>query len=476
MSSTDDRGLRLLTRGKRQRRRTEERDFSRNSIFVALFGCYYCVLTAALSSAFSQHPAMSSPSIRMAHPLAWAVTGITRTTKSRWNCYQKGEYFSPVGRTKQSRALWCYSRMRESNSYLDSYRTPRNRYLLGRSFSIARQPPLFSKEKRSTSAIPNTSNLDILDQVPEIPTTGTSSVSSRETDSQNKAIGSNELPEGEGCDITLEQMFCFDLPEGKCVGLRLVFDEDSPDLEKNPHNWIRQLLHPKEITFGIDNYSIEHSRTSFYLGRLAMRAALKMPPSSMNVSACSKEEENSQMNECIVLPVVNREEHCILRDQYGRPGLPQGYLGSISHKKNTGVALVACDDERLISTDSNDTPIKGIGVDIEQTFSKNKNIGKRILTERELKELGNIEGVTRDEEVLLRFSLKESLYKAMHPLICQYVGFQEAEMTPRSDGSVDVAINLLGGQQKMFGHVSAHWRRLPKEQLFLTSASVTLKE
>ena len=64
----------------------------------------------------------------------------------------------------------------------------------------------------------------------------------------------------------------------------------------------------------------------------------------------------------------------------------------------------------------------------------------------------------------------------MHPLICQYVGFQEAEMTPRSDGSVDVAINLIGGQQKMFGHVSAHWRRLPKEQLFLTSASVTLKE
>eukprot|EP00978_Attheya_sp_CCMP212_P034199 scaffold142250_cov48-Attheya_sp.AAC.2 len=483
MASAHDRGLRFLKRGKRQRRRTaEERDFSRNSVFVAaLFGCYYCVLTAACISAFSQHPAMSSPSIRMAHPLAWAVTGITRTTKSksRWNCYQKGEYVSSVGRRKQSRALWCFSRMRENNSYLDSYRTPRNQYRLGRSFSIARHSPLFSKEKIYTSAIPNTSNLDILDHVPEIPTTGTSSVSSREIDPQKKASGNNKLSEGEGCDRTLEQMFCFDLPEGKCVGLRLVFDEDSPDLEKNPHNWIRQLLHPKEITFGIDNYSIEHSRTSFYLGRLAMRAALKTASSStlMNVSSCSKEEENSQMNECIVLPVVNREEHYILRDQYGRPGLPQGYLGSISHKKNTGVALVACDDERLISTDhSNDTPIKGIGVDIEQTFSKNKNIGKRILTERELEELGNIEGVTRDEEVLLRFSLKESLYKAMHPLICQYVGFQEAEMTPRSDGSVDVAINLIGGQHKMFGHVSAHWRRLPKEQMFLTSASVTLKE
>jgi 4'-phosphopantetheinyl transferase EntD len=76
----------------------------------------------------------------------------------------------------------------------------------------------------------------------------------------------------------------------------------------------------------------------------------------------------------------------------------------------------------------------------------------------------------------LRFSIKESLYKAMHPLICQYVGFQEAEVQPQADGTVLVRLDLKSGAHKRFGRVTAHWQRLPDLDFFLTSASVRLKD
>ena len=75
---------------------------------------------------------------------------------------------------------------------------------------------------------------------------------------------------------------------------------------------------------------------------------------------------------------------------------------------------------------------------------------------------------------MLRFSLKESLYKALHPLICQYVGFQEAEVMPYADGTATVRWNLKSGIHERFGKVTAHWRRI--DEFLLTSASVTLKE
>ncbi len=76
----------------------------------------------------------------------------------------------------------------------------------------------------------------------------------------------------------------------------------------------------------------------------------------------------------------------------------------------------------------------------------------------------------------MRFSIKESLYKAMHPLICHYVGFQEAEVQPQADGSVLVRLDLKSGAHKRVARVTAHWRKLPDLDFFLTSASVRLKE
>jgi 4'-phosphopantetheinyl transferase EntD len=108
------------------------------------------------------------------------------------------------------------------------------------------------------------------------------------------------------------------------------------------------------------------------------------------------------------------------------------------------------------------------------------SIAKKVLTEREQQSLGNLPGVIVDEEVLLRFSLKEAIYKAAHPLICQYVGFQEAEVTPFADGTATCNWYLDTKADQKISKLTAHWRRIPgddnsKEDFFLTTASVYAK-
>lgn len=82
------------------------------------------------------------------------------------------------------------------------------------------------------------------------------------------------------------------------------------------------------------------------------------------------------------------------------------------------------------------------------------------------------QGVSAAEEVLLRFSIKESLYKAMHPLLCQYVGFHEVQVQPSSDGSVNTTFYFPGADQ--LTGITCHWRRVGG--FFLSSASLRLKE
>jgi hypothetical protein len=63
----------------------------------------------------------------------------------------------------------------------------------------------------------------------------------------------------------------------------------------------------------------------------------------------------------------------------------------------------------------------------------------------------------------------------MHPLICQYVGFQEVEVTPNSDGTASVKYMLLSNAHTKFEETSVHWQRriLLDSEFFLTSARIT---
>eukprot|EP00542_Grammatophora_oceanica_P009370 CAMPEP_0194027244 /NCGR_PEP_ID=MMETSP0009_2-20130614/1415_1 /TAXON_ID=210454 /ORGANISM="Grammatophora oceanica, Strain CCMP 410" /LENGTH=304 /DNA_ID=CAMNT_0038666231 /DNA_START=196 /DNA_END=1110 /DNA_ORIENTATION=- len=247
--------------------------------------------------------------------------------------------------------------------------------------------------------------------------------------------------------VAWNQLFEIDLPEGKCVGISLADLEDnhseslSPDNIEDRKHWIHKLLHPAEVAYGASQTS-DKARKSFFLGRLAMREALRLEQHSTAVS--------------------------ILKDEHGRPTVPNGYIGSISHKENVGVALVA-------TCEKTPNPKVGIGIDIEQTVSGKRNIAPRVLTPSEIETLGRLKGISKEQEVMLRFSLKESIYKAMHPLVCQYVGFQEAEITPHQDGTASLVFKLKSGDHELFRDVTAHWRTIEDGKFFLTSGKVTLR-
>ena len=177
---------------------------------------------------------------------------------------------------------------------------------------------------------------------------------------------------------TYEVLFDIQVPEGRCVGVQLAdLPNDHPDALRAAnlsHNnttatahWIYNHLHPEEVNYGLVLQNENHRR-SFWLGRLAMRQAL---------SEQRKQPWDTSFS----------GSNSILKDLHGRPQVPTGFLGSISHKRNTGVALVARIDEAA----SICPPRIGIGVDIEETASaKRRSVARKILTPCEQMDLGRI--------------------------------------------------------------------------------------
>lgn len=180
--------------------------------------------------------------------------------------------------------------------------------------------------------------------------------------------------------ITYECIFDLLLPEGRCVGLQLAdLPDDHPDAlvasniankDRSTAHWIYDRLHPDEINYGLTLHS-DSRRKSFLVGRLAIRQAL-IDVQQQNLRNLSTISSSS-----------------ILKDLHGRPKLPRGYLGSISHKGNTGVALVAAiDGDHCHSS----PPGIGIGVDIEEATNsaQRRSVARRVLTPREQAVLGRI--------------------------------------------------------------------------------------
>jgi len=259
--------------------------------------------------------------------------------------------------------------------------------------------------------------------------------------------------------VGYEKIFDVHLPEGRCVGVRInhliALDADSSSSSSSSSfnttatsstntsttavfaPWVYEVLHPLEVQYA-GQIPSETTRKSFVGGRLALRQAMEC-----------------QIHDCV-----------ILKDTYGRPNIPPSFRGSISHKGDVAVAMVA-------PTTAEGETDWAIGVDLEVRQKGHSRIGSRILTKSEQNNLGLVDGICAEEEVLLRFSVKEALYKAMHPLICHYVGFQEAEVRPSNNGAVNVRLNLNSGAHEDFASVTAHWKAL--DNYFLTSARVQLK-
>ena len=87
-----------------------------------------------------------------------------------------------------------------------------------------------------------------------------------------------------------------------------------------------------------------------------------------------------------------------------------------------------------------------LGVDVEEYTPVRKNIAGAILTETEISDIAELDDQRRWIATLMRFSIKESIYKAIDPYVNRYVGFHEAQVTPDLHGRAAVSLHLARGE------------------------------
>lgn len=101
------------------------------------------------------------------------------------------------------------------------------------------------------------------------------------------------------------------------------------------------------------------------------------------------------------------------------PCWPTAVVGSITHGHGWAAALVGAQ-----------THWRGLGLDIERLLSQERalRLQASILTPAELQRLAQVPAAQQAWLVSLTFSLKESLFKALYPLVQQQFYFQDAEL------------------------------------------------
>ncbi len=141
----------------------------------------------------------------------------------------------------------------------------------------------------------------------------------------------------------------------------------------------------------------------------------------------------------------------VLPDARGTPVVPDGWTGSVSHKRTLAIALVA---RARRGTDA-----VTVGIDLETRAPARLGVAPRVLRPAELQAIEPLPLDRRWTALLLRFSTKEAIYKAVDPWVRRWVGFDEAEVTPGLDGLSAVTLHLDPPGPPM--SVEAHYRWLP---------------
>ncbi len=120
----------------------------------------------------------------------------------------------------------------------------------------------------------------------------------------------------------------------------------------------------------------------------------------------------------------------LLSDERGAPVPPKGWACSISHKNDVAIAMFSR------------ARLGAIGVDIEAYGPKRMRIANRVLRPEELAAVAPLPEDRRWIDTLIRFSIKESIYKALAPELKRYIGFHEASVRPHLNGTADVQLFL----------------------------------
>jgi enterobactin synthetase component D len=114
------------------------------------------------------------------------------------------------------------------------------------------------------------------------------------------------------------------------------------------------------------------------------------------------------------------------------PQWPASITGSISHGHGWAGAIVA-----------QDQAWRGLGLDVEKLLptARAERLAAEILTPAELLRLQELPAEQRAQRISLTFSSKESLFKALYPLVQRHFYFQDAELLEvAADGSLSLRL------------------------------------
>ena len=177
-------------------------------------------------------------------------------------------------------------------------------------------------------------------------------------------------------------------------------------------------IHPSEVEFA--NSKPERRRVEFLAGRRVLRAALR--------------EVGWQGSEPL------------LTGAQGRPQLPQGFTASLTHKD--GLAFAVAARAELART---------LGIDCEVIGARDRSsIARKVLRPSEMlrwERMGK-----KWPDLLEVFSTKEAIYKALHPHVPRYIGFEEAEIG--EDGQIHLHLSGNEGPFRLSRYLMWNEERL----------------
>ena len=176
-----------------------------------------------------------------------------------------------------------------------------------------------------------------------------------------------------------------------------------------------------------------------------MAFAAKMPPARRNAFLAGRRALRAALRR--IAP--NSASHPMLQTGRGAPHLPEGWTGSISHKRARAIALAAPSAGGLLGVDLEERPTLR---DVDRPY-----IASRILTAAERELIDALEPLEHREATLVRFAIKEAVYKAIDPYVSRYVRFTEVELDVSDDGHALVRL-LLPEAAVRSVHVEAQWR------------------
>ena len=226
------------------------------------------------------------------------------------------------------------------------------------------------------------------------------------------------------------------------------------DLLNRHYNIDLDDVHAEEILHGIYRESVNKERVinenrlnQFVGGRMALRKAFKLLTEN-NKNIVHK--ANKTMQNCTQNHEAWIDVGPVLADAHGAPLLPNHIHGSISHKHHLALGLAVYSSTARV------------GCDIESVNSSaSRALFSRILTPSERSRLGtlttNLAKITmndnnkaankehsqmitidKDEEILLIFSLKESVFKALHSFLYRQIDWDEVEVNLMANGTATI--------------------------------------